>query len=427
MGNDSILIIDTAANQCTCGGLAWTILDLTGEEVRCDGYIKGKDRMTGPTLPIVSAATCVIPSDGESAFILIIHQACYHSDPEQKESLCLPYQSEQHGVRFDLTPKHILNARGENGLQKITIKDKDIPLEFDGLKLFLGIRSPMNEELNTLPCYELTSPNTFVPYAGEDNQAITQRRKNYTRIDKEFPGGLPLSEWRKRLAFAPDDVIRKTFQATTQLTMNVEAENRLSGRRHMKSRFAFLNEKRINDTFHSDAFFPTVDSINGDTCSQIFIGKKTDFMKVYPLAKESHSYWALQDFTRKVGIPAGLKTDNATTEVGVKWTTFCRENRIDTTFTEPASPRQNYAKRGIGDLGRMVSRCMQLFKAPLNRHNWCQKWCCDVRNHLASRKLEWRTPQEKISGETSDISVFRFHFWQEIEYYDPSMKQPYDG
>ena len=65
----------------------------------------------------------------------------------------------------------------------------------------------------------------------------------------------------------------------------------------MKSRFAFLKEKRINDTFHSDTFFPTVDSINGDTCSQIFIGKKTDFMKVYPLAKESHSYRALQVFT----------------------------------------------------------------------------------------------------------------------------------
>ena len=70
---------------------------------------------------------------------------------------------------------------------------------------------------------------------------------------------------------------------------------------------------------------------------------------------------------------------------------------------------------------------MRIFQAPLDRHHWCQKWCCDVRNHLASRKLDWRTPQENLSGETPDISVFRFHFWQEIEFYDPMVKQPHDG
>ena len=70
---------------------------------------------------------------------------------------------------------------------------------------------------------------------------------------------------------------------------------------------------------------------------------------------------------------------------------------------------------------------MKAFNAPMSRHQWCQKWCCDVRNHLASRKLNWRTPEEKLTGHTPDISVFRFHFWQEVEYYDPLAKQPSDG
>ena len=145
------------------------------------------------------------------------------------------------------------------------------------------------------------------------------------------------------------------------------------------------------------------------------------------MRKESHSYRALQDFTRKVGIPRMIKTDNAATEIGEQWTSFCRDNRIDTKFTEPHSPWQNFSEQGIGDLGRMVSRCMRTFNAHLNRHQWCQKWCCDVRNHLASRKLDWRTPEEKMSGNTPDISMFRFHFWQEVEYYDPTVKQPGDG
>ena len=70
---------------------------------------------------------------------------------------------------------------------------------------------------------------------------------------------------------------------------------------------------------------------------------------------------------------------------------------------------------------------MRAFDAPLNRHGWCQQWCARVRNSLASRKLGWRTPEEKLTGDTPDISVFRFHFWQEIEYYNSSAKNPSDG
>ena len=46
--SSSILIIDTAADQCTCGGSAWIVLDKTGEEIRCNGYLKGKNHFFGP-------------------------------------------------------------------------------------------------------------------------------------------------------------------------------------------------------------------------------------------------------------------------------------------------------------------------------------------------------------------------------------------
>ena len=70
---------------------------------------------------------------------------------------------------------------------------------------------------------------------------------------------------------------------------------------------------------------------------------------------------------------------------------------------------------------------MRAFQAPLSRHGWCQLWCTDARNHLASWKLNWRTPTERLTGNTPDISVFRFHFWQHIEFYDHKIKQPGDG
>ena len=147
-------------------------------------------------------------------------------------------------------------------------------------------------------------------------------------------------------------------------------------------------------------------------------------MAVYPLTKESQSIHALQDFGRDVGIPHTIKTDNARSEIGLKWTKWCRNFCTKSITTEPHHPWQNLAEQGIGDLGRMVRRCMAEFGAPLSRHSWCQKWCVDIRNHLASSKLNWRTPKEKLTGNTPDISVFRFHFWEPIWFYNPQIKTP---
>ena len=134
-------------------------------------------------------------------------------------------------------------------------------------------------------------------------------------------------------------------------------------------------------------------------------------MFVKPMKSESQSFTALQDFGRQIGIPQSIKTDNAKTEIGKNWTDWCRKYLVTTKFTEPHHPWQNYSEQGIGELGRMVRRSMRAFDAPLNRHGWCQLWCCRVRNSLASRKLNWRTPLEKLTGDTPDLSVFRFHFW----------------
>ena len=46
-------------------------------------------------------------------------------------------------------------------------------------------------------------------------------------------------------------------------------------------------------------------------------------MHVEPMKSESCSALALQDFTRKHGIPRTIKTDNARIEAGTKWTEQC--------------------------------------------------------------------------------------------------------
>lgn len=43
-------------------------------------------------------------------------------------------------------------------------------------------------------------------------------------------------------------------------------------------------------------------------------------------------------------------------------------------------------------------------------------------NHTASRSLGWKTPFEAHYGDTPDISVFRFEFWEPVYYHEPHLK-----
>ena len=71
-----------------------------------------------------------------------MNQAYYYDDIGQDESLCLPFQAIGHVVTFDLTPKFRLRPDGLVGEQKLTVEGRNIPLEFDGRKMYLNVRTP---------------------------------------------------------------------------------------------------------------------------------------------------------------------------------------------------------------------------------------------------------------------------------------------
>ena len=236
---------------------------------------------------------------------------------------------------------------------------------------------------------------------------------------------IPWEEWRRRLAMMPEDVVKKTvLEATTQLYMNVENEQRDEPREHYQSLCPGLKNHRQKETVASDTYFPTRVTNQGHTCWQMFVGLDSDFWVTYPLKTEATNGEALQDYTRTHGCPNIIKTDNAQSELGKTWTKHCRTHVIASETTEPHHPWQNPAEKTIGYLSVMVKCVMREFKVPLSRHHWAQKWCCDVHNISANRKLDWRSAKEQKTGYTPDISMFRFHLWEPIWYYEPKTKQP---
>ena len=72
----------------------------------------------------------------------------------------------------------------------------------------------------------------------------------------------------------------------------------------------------------------------------------------------------------------------------------------------------------------MVKRCMRAFNIPIKKHDWVQKWCTNVHNHLSSCNHDWRTSLEVRTGNTPDILAFWFHVWEPIWLFDLTIHQP---
>ena len=144
-----------------------------------------------------------------------------------------------------------------------------MPLDYDGRKLFIKNRKPTDAELRDLILVELTSLH---PYKPHHNSTSRRRRKHDQTLSN-----VPLTKWRKRFAVATDDVIKQILQSTTQFAANVQDDNRMQLRRHLKPRFLFFHHRRINDVFHTDTYFPTVITAQSHKAAQMYVGKKSQF------------------------------------------------------------------------------------------------------------------------------------------------------
>ena len=400
-----VLIIDTGGGLTpTITANAWRVTHRYNVTMSMSGY---QSKAPPQECAVVNAITKVQLPGRDEPVIFEVNYATLVADEAEFESLVVPFDMMKHGIKVDMTPRQYGGTGG------ITVDGELLPYRFDHEKLFWDISKPTRDDMDTLKWIELNPPALL----GEER---IRRRKKI-----EVPHDIPWDEWRRRLAMLPEDVVKRTvLDATTQLYMEVENEHRNEPREHYQSLCPGLRNFRQNETVASDTYFPTKVTNQGHTCSQIFVGLNSDFWATYPLKTEAANGEALQDYTRTHGCPNIIRTDNAQSELGKTWTKHCRTHVIGTETTEPHHPWQNPAEKRIGYLSTMVKNVMREFNVPLSRHHWAQKWCCDVHNISANRKLDWRSAKERKTGHTPDISMYRFHLWEPIWYYEPRTKQP---
>ena len=88
----------------------------------------------------------------------------------------------------------------------------------------------------------------------------------------------------------------------------------LPKKQHFKSRYLQLNCPRLGEVYSTDTFFSSTNGIGGESCAQLYVGKKSLYTKAYGMSSESQGHATLESFIADVGAPYHIYSDNAQME-----------------------------------------------------------------------------------------------------------------
>ena len=125
---------------------------------------------------------------------------------------------------------------------------------------------------------------------------------------------------------------------------------------------------------------------------------------------------------KTAGVPHTVHCDNAKEFTSKKWRSYL--SSLKCTYNEPHHPNQNLAERREDTLKSWVVHILTITKAPLDYWCFCLEYVAFIRTLIARRQLNWRTPHEKHFGETPDVSILRYTFWQPVWYLNPRSSFP---
>ena len=193
-------------------------------------------------------------------------------------------------------------------------------------------------------------------------------------------------------------------------------------RDHIKTRTPQLKFRRVNDIMCVDTFFSSIKSVRGYTCWNLHSYAASHLDVVILQQRRSQGLTSLKSCFVAAGVPHSVHSDNAKEFTSTKWKKYL--SSLKCTYTEPHHPNQNLAERRGGTLKSWVVHILTITGAPLDYWCFCLEYVAFLRTLISCRQLKWRTPHECHFGETPDVSILRFTFWQPIWYLNPRASFP---
>ena len=199
------------------------------------------------------------------------------------------------------------------------------------------------------------------------------------------------------------DVVKRTFEATTQY-----ARTNIGGlqlKKTFKTPFPACNIHRRNEAVATDTIYSDTPAIDdGSKIAQLYVGRDTLVTDVFGIKTEKQFVNTLEDNIRKRGAMDKLISDRAQVEISGRVLDILRSYVIDSWQSEPHYQHQNFAERRYSTVKPLVNVLLNLTGAPAYCWLLALVYVCFVLNYTATKSLNWRTPIEKLTGSTPDIS-----------------------
>ena len=217
---------------------------------------------------------------------------------------------------------------------------------------------------------------------------------------------------RPLFGWLPADIIKKTFQHTTQYA-RLPTGTLL--KRSFKSANPALNVLRRKEAVACDIVYSDTPAIDdGSTAAVVFTGYDTQVTDVYGIKTDKQFVNTLEDNIRERGAPTKLISDRAQVEIGKKVLDILRTLVIGAWQSEPHQQQQNPAERRIQTLKNITNHILDRTGAPDYTWLLCLKYVCYLTNRTFNQSINGVALQ-RLTGSTIDISaLLRFFYWQKV-------------
>ena len=211
------------------------------------------------------------------------------------------------------------------------------------------------------------------------------------------------------------DIIKKTFQKTTQLARLPAGTTLL--KRSLKSSNPAMNVSRCNEAIACDIVYADVPAIDDSaTAAVLFVGYYTQVTDIYGIKTDRQFVNTLEDNNCQRGAPNKLISDRAQVKISNKGLGILRALVIGDWQSEPHQQQQNPAERHYQTVKQAANRIMDRTNAP--PHTWllCLLYVCFLLNHTYCESIG-DVPLNHLTGSTVNIGhLLCFLSWEKVYY-----------
>jgi len=270
------------------------------------------------------------------------------------------------------------------------------------------------------------------PNHSEDHGEIRDKVLERTqRLQRDHP------LLRRNFAGISTGHLRATARWTTRV--GVLPDGVMQGKRSKKNILA-LAFHRMAETVSMDTGKAKRKSRLGNLNFQVAVSSVSKTIMYHEIkgtaANQDNLIDFIQRWIRAYGIPDAIKTDSTKTTAGhenrgaEKIVKLLLSYMIRNRYTETEKQWQDAAERAIGTLKVMVMNCYRYARAMGQNPEpelWsdCMAWCANIHNATGNPSInEGMPPNMRRTGETQDVSKYRFAWYEEVEIAPLSVEVP---